>query len=286
MISGENLTLTALQFSPTFQLKEAFSLLQKLVKSVASQSNKPDCIVLPEYAFGTYQEWIESNRDTLDQFHQICDQISELCQRFQVAIVAGSVPYKGPEGTWLNRSHLFSKSGDLIGTYDKQHPFRTEKRLGIGVGTHTPIFQLGKFSMAILICSDLWYPAILQEISSKIDFVAVPTMTTVLDSTHTTYGRWAWHSLVAVRAKENTLPIVSADQTAGEFRQGIYTCGASCIADPSHRFSNDESPHRQALKITNSNMTGGISSTISMKAVQEYRKYRQEVGLRKSTISN
>ena len=281
MSSNEKLTLTALQFLPTVQLEEAFSLVQKLVKSVASQSNRPDCIVLPEYAFGTFQEWIEYDRDTLDHFHQIHNKISELCKTYQVAIVAGSVPHKEPDETWLNRSYLFSKTGDLIGTYDKQHPFRTEKQLGIGAGTHTTIFQLGRFSMAILICSDLWYPAILQEISSKVDFIAVPTMTTVLDSTHTAYGRWAWHSLITVRAKENTLPIVSADQTAGEFRQGIFTCGASCIADPSHRFSNDESPHQQALKITNSNVTGGISSTISMKAIQEYKKYRQEVGLRK-----
>ncbi|MFW9934610.1 MAG: hypothetical protein ACFFDU_03640, partial [Candidatus Thorarchaeota archaeon] len=60
----------------------------------------------------------------------------------------------------------------------------------------------------------------------------------------------------------------------------IYTCGSSCIADPSYRFSNNEGFHTQTLRITPNEHGGLVMSKIGLKAIKEYSAYRREVGLR------
>ncbi|MFW9830741.1 MAG: hypothetical protein ACFFD8_03105, partial [Candidatus Thorarchaeota archaeon] len=112
------------------------------------------------------------------------------------------------------------------------------------------------------------------------DFLAVPAMTTVLDANLIQYGQWAWQSLVGVRAKEYVIPIVSADQAFREYAPNVFTCGGSCIADPSYRFVNNESPFSQALKRTPDEKPYFVSSQISLRSVREYATYRREVGLR------
>jgi predicted amidohydrolase len=190
------------------------------------------------------------------------------------------MPHHTKQNQWRNRSLIFSEEGKLLGFYDKHHPFRAEKKLGIELGTERPIFRIKNFRMAVLICSDLWYHDLVAHIAPEIDFLAVPTMTTVLDDQYIKYGQWAWQSLVAVRSKEYTIPIVSADQASREYYPSVYTCGGSCIANPSYRFSNEEGPNTQALKIASDEKSQYLISTISLKAIREYARYRREVGLR------
>jgi len=238
----------------------------------------PDCIVLPEYVFGTLRDW---NIGWEERLLQVRKGISDLCQKHRVFIVAGSVPYRTRRNRWRNRSYLFSSDGRVIGAYDKQRPFRTEILMGLEPGKQTPIFCLAQLRLSILLCSDLWFPRLVRRASKDADFIAVPAMTTVLNQRHTAYGRWAWHSLVVVRSKENAIPIVSADHPEGVYASGIYTCGASCIADPSHRFGSNEGPHTQALKVADPRSQTVIVSTISQESIRDYKAYRREVGLLK-----
>jgi predicted amidohydrolase len=242
--------------------------------------DSPDCVVLPEYAFGTFREWISTKQDSDQITAQIQSSISKLAQQYKVAVVAGSVPHKTDTKQWRNRSFVFSSAGEILGSYDKQHPFRVEKRLGLEPGTGLPTFKIDNLQMGVLICSDLWFHDLPSLLTPKADFLAVPTMTTVLDSQQIKYGQWAWRSLVLVRSKEYTIPIVSTDQASREYAPGVFTCGGSCISDPSFRFSNIEGPNTQALRITPHEKASCITSEISLKAVKEYTAYRREVGLR------
>ena len=279
MNSKGHLTLAALQFTPSPSLTETITDIGKLVSHLISQGYTPDCIVLPEYAFGTLRNWKEEGWE--EQLLQVKKAISSLCQEYHVPIVAGSVPYKTRRNRWRNRSYLFSSDGRVIGVYDKQRPFRTEILMGLEPGKRTPIFKLAHLRLAILLCSDLWFPGLVRQASKDADFIAVPAMTTVLNQRHIAYGRWAWHSLVVVRSKENAIPIVSADHAVGVYTSGIYTCGASCIADPSHRFDDEEGPHTQALKVADPKSQAAIVSTISQESIEEYKAYRRRVGLLK-----
>jgi predicted amidohydrolase len=278
--SDDFFTLAALQLIPSQQLSDTITTIDSLIKSLISQEIKPDCIVLPEYCFGSVPEWKIAGVKGEDYFLQVWEKISSLCRKHRVAMVAGSMPYKTHEGMWHNRSYLFSSRGKVLGEYDKQRPFRMEKKLGLQPGDRTPIFKLGQLRLAILVCADLWSAWIVQQVASKIDFLAVPTMTTVLDEQLIGYGRWAWQSLVAVRSKEFTVPIMSADQAIRSPVPGTFTCGASCIADPSHRFRAGEESSKQALKVTQPTSRTALVSTISKKKIEEYRSYRRDVGLR------
>lgn len=280
MSPQEHLKLAALQIEPSSHLSEIFLQISKLIKQAKTEQNSFDCVVLPEYTFGTLREWpvIKSGSDS--RIEQIHNAVGEIAKQNKVAIVAGSVPYQTKKKQWRNRSFILSASGDILGAYDKQHPFRAEKLLGLEPGTQTPIFYLGSLRVGVLICSDLWYHQLVAEVASKVDFLAVPTMTTVLDSEHIHYGHWAWQSLVGVRAKEYTIPIISADQAFQEYAPGVFTCGGSCIADPSHRFTNNDQPESQALRTTLDRNASFVTSSISLNAIREYTRYRRNVGLR------
>ncbi len=279
MTSEDFITLAALQLIPSSSLSGTITTIDSLINSLVSQEIKPDCVVLPEYCFGSVQEWKLAKVKGKDYHLQVWEQISRLCHKHRVAIVAGSMPYKTAEGKWRNRSYLFSSRGKVLGEYDKRRPFRTEKKLGLEPGNRTPVFELDKLHLAIIICSDLWDARILMQVAREVDFLAVPTMTTVLDEHLIGYGRWAWQSLVAVRSKEFALPIMSADQSVRSPFPGTFSCGATCIADPSHRFSTGEDPGTQALKVAQPTSRTALVSRISKKKLEEYRSYRREVGL-------
>ena len=281
MGSRDTLTLVALQIKPTENLTETCLQIQNLMEQVLAETATIDCLVLPEYAFGTFREWSTNKNENHQLIEFVHDTMSDLAKTHNLAVVAGSVPYWTKETQWRNRSFLIAPSGKIMGSYDKQHPFRAEKRLGLEPGTDTPVFHIQDTHLAILICSDLWYHDLLTLIAEKSDFIAVPTMTTVLNREHIPYGLWTWQSLVAVRAKEYTIPIVSADQAVREYAPGVFTCGGSCIADPSYRFTGREGPYSQALKIAASSNSNYIISQLSRSALDEYTQYRREVGLRK-----
>jgi predicted amidohydrolase len=278
MSSKEQFTLAALQLAPAVETKSTVTVIESLIASIAA-TTKPNCIVLPEYAFGTLRDWNDPKHDADRELKRIQTALGALCRRQKVNMVAGSVPTQTPEKRWRNRSHLFAADGSIVGSYDKQHPFRSEKLVGLEPGDRTPTFEVSGLRLAILICSDLWFPDIIRHVAPKVDFVAVPTMTTVLNKDHTSYGRWTWHTLVEIRAKENVVPIVSADQLTREYLPGVYTCGASCVADPSYRFTADEGPHSQALRVATQDKPTAVITTISKEAIRAYREYRRDIGL-------
>ncbi|MFX0168413.1 MAG: carbon-nitrogen hydrolase family protein [Candidatus Hodarchaeota archaeon] len=279
MNSEDNLVLAALQIEPSSSLTDTFLQIQELTEQAKAKESHIDCLVLPEYAFGTFREWSTSKLDNPQMIELVHKTISDLARKHKLSIVAGSVPYRTREDQWRNRSYLFSASGSMLGSFDKHHPFRAEKRLGLEPGTQIPVFRVGKYELAILICSDLWYHDLLTPVVDKVDFLAVPTMTTVLKREHIAYGQWVWQALVAVRAKEYTIPIVSADQGVREYAPGVFTCGGSCIADPSHRFSDQEGPYQKALRVTLHRTAPFIISKISLSAIHEYAQYRRDTGL-------
>jgi predicted amidohydrolase len=280
MGSEDKLTLAALQIEPSENFTDILLQVQNLINRVVTDTPEIDCLVLPEYAFGTFREWSSNPQENHQLIMSIHEVMSKLAKTHNLNIIAGSVPFRTEEGQWRNRSFLFTSNGAVAGSYDKQNPFRAEKRLGLEPGTHTPVFRIKKLQLAILICSDLWYHNLIEQVAEKTDFLAVPTMTTVLNQDHIAYGRWAWQSLVAVRAKEYTIPIVSADQAFREYAPGVFTCGGTCIVDPSYRFIDQEGPQTQALKITANTGSNYIVSQMSLSALREYAQYRREVGLR------
>jgi hypothetical protein len=57
-----------------------------------------------------------------------------------------------------------------------------------------------------------------------------------------------------------------------------FTSGVSSIFDPSIRWQSD-TEFKQAFNRIETGEEGVISTTISLEKIEEYRKYRKEVGL-------
>lgn len=233
-------------------------------------------ITLPEYALG--------NKSTYDQelLEKTKDLISKFVEEHNVSIVAGSHAQKEGE-LWYNRAWLFDSESQKIQTYDKKHLFNFELKNDITPGSTKGIFTVGKLKVKILICSDLWFPEeIRSAMEEKIDLIIVPAMAVVQSNQYVDYGKTLWHSLAQTRSKENIIPLMVSDWAEQSVRQA-YTCGSSCIIDPSQRWTNDSEKRNYFTFMSHEN-EGFITKEISMNSVREYRKYRMEVGLLPNNI--
>ncbi|MFW9830740.1 MAG: carbon-nitrogen hydrolase family protein, partial [Candidatus Thorarchaeota archaeon] len=166
MSHQDKLNLAALQITPTSNLSDTLLQITTLIERAQRDLIGLDCIVLPEYTFGTFREWTVMKTDSDKLVQQILQAMSKIACQYKIHIVAGTLPFQTKKKHWRNRSFLISASGDIMGAYDKQHPFRAEKIVDLEPGTQTPIFQLGPFQMAILICSDLWFHNLVAKIAS------------------------------------------------------------------------------------------------------------------------
>ena len=282
MSTDDYWTLISLQIAPSSEISETLHKIETILLSVAQKMTSISCVVLPEYIFGTALEWKEKEKPFVEHTSKkILDVLCSLSKQYSMPLISGTMPYTTSEGMWRNRCYVISENGEIMGFYDKMKPFRTEKRLGLepGESTQTLSFNLNSCRIAIIICSDLWFPEIARNVAPNADIIAIPIMTTVLEATQTYYARWTWHSLISTRSKENVIPIVCADHPEREYYNGVFTSGASCIADPTHRFENDEGPFLQTLKTTQCDSETVLVSNIRKDSVASYREYRRDVGL-------
>lgn len=233
-------------------------------------------VTLPEYALGnksTYnQELLEKTKDTIAKF----------VDENNINIVAGSHAHKDGE-FWYNRAWLFDSESHKIQVYDKKHLFNFELKNNITPGSADGIFTIGKLKVKLMICSDLWFPEeIRSAMEEKIELIIVPAMAVVQNNKFVDYGKTLWHSLAQTRSKENIIPLMVSDWAEQPVRQA-YTCGSSCIIDPSQRWTNDSEKQNYFTFMSQEN-EGFITKEISINSVREYREYRKEVGLLPNNI--
>ena len=228
-------------------------------------------ICLPEYAFGNKSNYSKKN---ISFMHE---ELSSFAQEKNSFIIAGS--YAFPENnTWFNRSFVFDNQGKNSYYYDKTHPFNYELKNGISPGINRNIFTAKGLKIKILICADLWFPEEIRNLKNeKIDLIIVPSMAVVKNIKLVNYGKSLWHSLALIRSKENVIPLMVSDWAVQPIR-GSFTCGSSCIINPSIRW-NDETEEKEAFNKFENDIDGAISSIISKSAILDYQKYRIEVGL-------
>lgn len=232
----------------------------------------PTFVSLPEYALGNKQTYNE------ESINKVRDQIATFAEEHHLNIVAGSHAHY-EEQHWFNRAWLFDAENDKIYEYDKGHLFNFELKNDITPGTKTGIFTINKIKIKILICSDLWFPEeIRTSLHEQLDLIIVPAMAVVQHKDFVDYGKTLWHSLAQTRSKENIIPLMVSDWAEQPVREAAYTCGSSCIVDPSQRWTN-KSDRSNYFTFMDKENEGFISKLISREQVLEYRKYRREVGL-------
>ena len=228
-------------------------------------------ICLPEYALGNKTTYSE------DTFLKLNDRISLFAKEQKCTIIAGSYAHF-ENNKWYNRSLIFNTKGHIGFYYDKTHPFNFELLNGITAGSNKEVFLIEGLKVKLLICSDLWFPEEIRDLlNEEIDVIIVPAMAVVKNNQLVNYGKSLWHSLALTRSKENVIPVMVSDWAVQPMRNS-YTCGSSCIINPSIRWNNEFEEKKAFNTVANGN-EGIISSIISQKEILEYQKYRKEVGL-------
>lgn len=159
---------------------------------------------------------------------------SELAKQLKIWILIGSMKIKVSEDKTANRSFLFSKTGQLMATYDKIHLFDCDLPTGeshresdnIMPGTKAAVVKTPWKPIGLSICYDLRFPYMYRSMAQKgAEILAVPSAFTE------TTGKAHWEALLRARAIE-TGSYVLAPAQFGEHEGGRKTYGHTMIVGP------------------------------------------------------
>ncbi len=132
----------------------------------------PDILALPEYYF------VETGDDSVVASSFRKEEIIEELRRFSSTlgcILVGGSMVEHVNGNLYNRSYLLD-SGDIIGFYDKIHPYDNEGRGLIKEGMEYKVFEVRGIRIGILICADVLYRGSFDNLRGlRPDLIFVPT---------------------------------------------------------------------------------------------------------------
>lgn len=253
-------------------------LLRQAAEGVVREQ-RTDLLVLPE-TFNAQP----SDYDQGASGRQARQFLTTLARACRVNVIGGSIDYQHDDGTRRNTCFVMNRNGEEVGRYDKRVLFAREmdsRQAGAGPG----IFDLDGVRVGVLICADLWDPALGRELIGRVDLLCVAAKTTVPTERYVEYARTLWWNIALTRAMENALPIVVSDWAEGRhetkrlvegtmIRDVHHTSGGGSITDPSGR------PEMARIQKTVPRGAAGVlTGAIDLDAVARFREYRQSVGL-------
>lgn len=135
-------------------------------------NESPDILAFPEYYF------VESGDDSVlascYKKEKNIQWLSELSTDLNCIVIGGSI-VEHENGAFVNRSYIM-RSGQIVGYYDKIHPYDNEGRGLIRPGTEYRVFEVDRVRIGLLICADVLYPASFANIRGlSPDIIFVPT---------------------------------------------------------------------------------------------------------------
>ena len=234
--------LTAIQLSSAANVAKNLAKISALLAKITSNSETAGrvehLVVLPECClfFGSK----DSEQLTLAKAslagNDLCIALAQLAKRFQVYLVAGTIPLLTKSGEkFTNSSCVFNPEGELLGQYDKIHLF------DVSVSDNTKSYHESKFTQAgnkvsvvnthfanigLSVCFDLRFPNLFQQLTmAGADIITVPSAFTKVT------GKAHWQILLRARAIENQVYIIAAGQE-GTHDNGRETWGHSMIINP------------------------------------------------------
>ncbi|WP_448214295.1 carbon-nitrogen hydrolase family protein [Colwellia sp. MEBiC06753] len=214
---------------------------QQLATLVEAAQNKAEhhIVVLPEcclYFGGKDKDQLAIAND-VDATSQMLNGLATLAKRYQLHLIAGSLPLAGnlPANKFSNTSVLFSPSGEIVSQYQKIHLFDVEvedseknylESRFTQAGQQVVTCALDFAHIGLSICYDLRFPELYRQLTTLgADIITVPAAFTRVT------GKAHWQSLLQARAIENQVYIIAAGQE-GIHANGRETWGHSMIISP------------------------------------------------------
>ncbi|MBU2870291.1 carbon-nitrogen hydrolase family protein [Colwellia sp. E2M01] len=250
VIPQSKLRLSAIQLSSatnvTTNLASIADILEKITQCKNNDINHDTVdhlVVLPEcclYFGGKDSDQLALAKSTSSQEgskdNKLCLALAELAQRFQVYLVAGTIPILSASGQqFTNSSCIFTPDGKLIGQYDKIHLFDVtvsdntksycESRY-TQAGKEIKVIETPLAAIGLSVCFDLRFPSLFQQLTEAgAAIITVPSAFTKVT------GKAHWQTLLQARAIENQVYIIAAGQE-GVHENGRETWGHSMIINP------------------------------------------------------
>ena len=133
------------------------------IEKVSAQ--KPDFVILPEMFCCPYQT---------ENFPVYAEEeggpawqaMSGLAEKYQIYLIAGSMPERDADGNIFNTSYIFDRQGKQIGKHRKAHLFDINVKGGqyfresdtLTPGDHATVFDTEFGKMGVMICYDIRFP--------------------------------------------------------------------------------------------------------------------------------
>jgi len=218
------------QFAVTFNdvqanVQKGVAWLEQAVKE-----HEAELVVFPETITTGFVTGLDANAlwDLVDDVGgRISREIQAAAKSLNVHVVWASYR-RGPErGVIYNSSMLIGPDGEIIGTYDKTHPFPLE-RCDCGgwvtVGNRADVFETALGTIGMIICYDGDFP----ELSR---LLAVKGAEVIVRPSALLRSFDIWHLTNAARAYDNHVYMV-ATNSVGPDAGGSYYFGHSMIVNP------------------------------------------------------
>jgi predicted amidohydrolase len=115
----------------------------------AAAAERAELVLLPEMMNGSSREDFSGPSSTL---------MRSKAREHGMYVAGGIYFYDKRADRLLNRVPLFDRAGELVGSYDKVHPYSPEiLEQGVTPGERVPVFRTDFGLVGILICYDSWF---------------------------------------------------------------------------------------------------------------------------------
>ena len=260
--------INLLQCQSSQDVSRNLEYIESQLNQLPRVEGEAQLVVLPECCllFGGHEsQQLEYAGD--NQSNPFKTALADLARRYDVYLVAGSIPVAVGDGRVYNRTYLFDNLGRVLGEYDKIHLFDVDVADGTKEYRESDTFCAGdKISvidtpfgkLGLAICYDLRFPDLCRAMRlAGAELIALPAAFTKVT------GEAHWQALIQARAIENQCFILAAAQWGQHNQGGRETWGQSMVVDPWGRIT--------AQKMTG---CGWVQSTLDR---DEMIKIRQQM---------
>ena len=158
---------------------------------------------------------------------KLTEAVQEAALKHRVHVVWPTYRRAEQEGRIYNAAVLIGPDGNVIGTYDKTHPFPGERRDSGGwaeVGTKVEVFETELGTIGIIICYDGDFPELCR-------LLAVKGAEVIVRPSALLRSYDIWYITNCARAYDNHVYMVSTNML-GSDAAGNYYFGHSMIVNP------------------------------------------------------
>lgn len=200
-----------------------------------AQQQEANMLLLPEnFAFMGMQDTDKLLISEPYREGEIQQTISALAKKYQMWVLAGTMPLKGLNGLVRSSSLVFDDKGLCAARYDKIHLFdvqvseheRHQESSTIERGSDIVVVDTPLGRMGLTVCYDLRFPELFRQLVMRgAELFAIPSAFTAVT------GIVHWEILLRSRAIENLCYVLAPNQ-GGQHENGRQTYGHSMIVEP------------------------------------------------------